>query len=392
MSVTIRDPSPRQLIVSAVIAIVFMALAFWYLLSANGPSPGAQDAPGIAFSVAGASQCPRPATLERPRVSPRTFLRHPAVSAYRRETSCTNPALSGVGVTASDVVTVSANDLTGHCNQKAVVSVTIAPTPALIQHIKGNPAKLSFGLAIAGSGLSRPSTTFARPYFFEPPGPAAGQLGHIEAPIQIPSPNELVLHQHGWVILGTLRYWKATGAQIVTSFSAPLVRTTGFGRCAAVLPNLTGSGPATIAGIFLLPLGSSANLVTSGTSRIAGTGATPDLATAYPTPSDSFGDWSCTPTPSPPTELSGAGYQVQAPVSPSAARTCSALVTLDVDNSDTLSTLVIFAIGAMSALAIQWVMQLGWHYLRRQRTSPDQPSGPGGVTTPASTADPAQSP
>ena len=189
MSVTIRDPSPRQLIVSAVIAIVFMALAFWYLLSANGPSPGAQDAPGIAFSVAGASQCPRPATLERPRVSPRTFLRHPAVSAYRRETSCTNPALSGVGVTASDVVTVSANDLTGHCNQKAVVSVTIAPTPALIQHIKGNPAKLSFGLAIAGSGLSRPSTTFARPYFFEPPGPAAGQLGHIEAPIQIPLPQ-----------------------------------------------------------------------------------------------------------------------------------------------------------------------------------------------------------
>lgn len=378
------------MIVSAVIVIVFMALAFWYLLGANGPSPAAQDGPGIAFSVAGASQCPRVKGIP---VSPRTFLRHPAVSAYRRLTSCTNPALSGVGVTASDVVTVSANDLTGRCNQEAVVSVTIAPTPALIQHIKGNPAKLTFGLAIAGSGLGRPSTTFAGPDFFVLPGPAAGQLGHVEAPIQVPSPSEQVLHQHGWVILGTLRYWKASAAPIVTSFSAPLVHTTGFGRCAAVLPNLTGSGPATNAGIFLLPrLGSSVSLVTSGRSRIAGAGATPDLSTAYPTPSDLVGHWSCTPISFPPTKLSGAGYLVQAPIPPSAARTCSALVTLDVDNSDTLSTFVTFAIGALSALAIQWVMQLVWHYARRGRTSPDQTSGPEGITTPASTADPAQSP
>jgi len=114
MSVTIRGPSPRQLIVIAVVVIVFMALAFWYLLGAN--------------------------------------------------------------------------DLTGNCNQKAVVSVTIAPTPALIQHIKGNPAKLGFGLAIAGNGLGRPSTTFARPDLFLLPGPAAAQLGHVEAPIPVPPP------------------------------------------------------------------------------------------------------------------------------------------------------------------------------------------------------------
>jgi hypothetical protein len=371
-----------------------MALGFWYLLGATGPTPTAQDAPGIAFSVAGASQCPR---VKGTPFSPRTFLRHPAVSAYRRATSCTDPALSGVGVTASAVVTVAANDLTGRCNQEAMVSVTIAPTPALIQHIKANPAKLTFGLAIADNGLGRPSTTFPRPCRFVPPGPAAGQLGHIEAPSQVPSANFEVIdqngYQHGWVIVGTLRYWKASAAQIVTAFSAPIVHTTGFGRCAAVLPNLTGSGPATVAGIFLRPgLGSSVSLVTSGTSRIAGMGATPDLATAYPTPSGSFGDWICTPSSFPPSETSGAGYQVQAPVPSSAARTCSALVTLAVDNSDTLSTFVIFALGAMSALAIQWVMQLVWHYLRRQRTRPDQPSGPGGITTPASTADPAQSP
>jgi hypothetical protein len=287
---------------------------------------------------------------------------------------CTNPAAQGYGVIASDVVTPSANTLTGRCSPRALVTVTIAPTPALIAHIKGNPATLAFALALEGNGLSRPVTEFTQPAISAVPGPSVAELGRIAKPTKIPSIHAVA---YGWVIQGILRYWKSTGAGITTQFFAPLVRTTGFGRCVAALPSLTGSGPAGRAGALLLPVvGSSSSLITSGASEVAANGATVDLAGAAPPPSDSFGDWRCASGQLPAGETSGAGYLVQAPDPRTSLVTCSALVPLNVETAGTLTTFVTFLIGAMSALAIQWLVQLAWHYAHRRDPAPGATAAP----------------